>query len=48
VTGFFGQNFGFMVNHLINHPWTFWVIGVGSMVATCAGLLVFFHRKGWV
>ena len=48
ITGFFGQNFGFMVNHLINHPWTFWVIGVGSMVATCAGLLVFFHRKGWV
>src|SRR5690349_12833010 len=44
ITGFFGQNFGFMVNHLINHPWTFWVIGVGSMVATCAGLLVFFHR----
>jgi len=48
ITGFFGQNFGFMVNHLINHPWTFWVIGIGSMVATCAGLLVFFRRKGWV
>lgn len=48
ITGFFGQNFGFMVNHLINHPWTFWVIGVGSMFATCVGLLVFFRRKGWV
>jgi magnesium transporter len=48
ITGFFGQNFGFMVNHLISHPWTFWVIGIGSMLATCAGLLIFFHRKGWV
>jgi magnesium transporter len=48
ITGFFGQNFGFMVNHLINHPWTFWVIGIGSMLATCAGLLMFFRRKGWV
>jgi magnesium transporter len=48
ITGFFGQNFGFMVNHLIDHPWTFWVIGIGSMFATCVGLLVFFRRKGWV
>jgi magnesium transporter len=48
ITGFFGQNFGFMVNHLIDHPWTFWVIGIGSMLATCVGLLVFFRRKGWV
>jgi magnesium transporter len=48
ITGFFGQNFGFMVNNLISDPWTFWVIGIGSMVATCVGLLVFFRRKGWV
>jgi magnesium transporter len=48
ITGFFGQNFGFMVGHLITAEWTFWVIGVGSMVATCVGLLVFFRRKGWV
>ena len=48
ITGFFGQNFGFLVTHLITAEWTFWVIGVGSMLATCAGLLVFFRRKGWV
>ncbi len=48
ITGFFGQNFGFMVAHLITPEWTFWVIGVGSIVATCVGLLVFFRRKGWV
>src|SRR5436305_3830808 len=48
ITGFFGQNFSFLVTHLITPEWTFWVIGVGSMLATCAGLLVFFRRKGWV
>jgi magnesium transporter len=48
ITGFFGQNFGYLVNHEITSAWTFWVIGVGSMVATCVGLLVFFRRKGWV
>jgi magnesium transporter len=48
ITGFFGMNFGYMVNSLIHASWTFWVVGVGSMVATCAALLVFFRRKGWV
>jgi magnesium transporter len=48
ITGFFGQNFGYLVNHEITAEWTFWVIGIGSMVATCVGLLVFFRRKGWV
>jgi magnesium transporter len=48
ITGFFGQNFGYMINHLIATEWTFWVVGVGSMLATCVGLLVFFRRKGWV
>jgi magnesium transporter len=48
ITGFFGQNFGYLVTHLITREWTFWVVGVGSMLATCVGLLVFFHRKGWV
>jgi magnesium transporter len=48
ITGFFGQNFGYMVIHLINAEWTFWVIGVGSMVLTCVGLVVYFRRKGWV
>jgi magnesium transporter len=48
ITGFFGQNFAYMVTHLINSEWTFWVVGVGSMVATCVALLIFFRRKGWV
>ena len=48
ITGFFGQNFGFMVTNLIEHEWTFWVVGVGSIFATCVALLWFFRRKGWV
>ena len=47
ITGFFGQNFGFMVN-AIHTTWTFWVFGIGSMVATCVALVVYFRRKGWV
>jgi magnesium transporter len=48
ITGFFGQNFGYLVTHLITPEWTFWVVGIGSMLATCIALLVFFRRKGWV
>ena len=47
ITGFFGQNFGYMVN-AIRPAWAFWVIGIGSMVLTIAGLLLFFRRRGWV
>jgi magnesium transporter len=48
ITGFFGQNFAYLVTHLITRPWTFWIVGVGSIVLTCVGLLVYFRRKGWV
>jgi magnesium transporter len=47
ITGFFGMNFGWMVRH-ITATWAFWVLGVGTMLATCGGLLVYFRRKGWV
>jgi magnesium transporter len=47
ITGFFGQNFGFMVKH-ITATSTFWVLGIGSMIATCIGLVIFFRRKGWI
>ena len=47
ITGFFGMNFGWMILH-ITHAWAFWVLGVGTMLATVAGLMVFFRRKAWV
>jgi magnesium transporter len=48
ITGFFGQNFTYLVAHLIKPAWTFWVVGVGSIALTCVALLAFFRRKGWV
>lgn len=48
ITGFFGQNFGWLVAHGIRPEWTFWVFGIGSIVITCAILFAFFKRKGWI
>jgi magnesium transporter len=47
ITGFFGQNFGFMIKH-ITGGWAFWVLGIGSMLATVAALIIFFRRRGWL
>ena len=30
ITGFFGQNFTYMISHLIDTAWVFWVVGVGD------------------
>jgi magnesium transporter len=48
ITGFFGQNFAYLVTDLIRTRWEFWLVGVGSMVVTVLCLLVYFRRKGWV
>jgi magnesium transporter len=48
ITGFFGMNFGWLVNHAIAPTWTFWVLGMGSMLAACAGLFALFKRRGWI
>ena len=47
ITGFFGMNFGFMVRH-ITSTWTFWLLGIGSMLATVLVLLAFFRRRRWL
>lgn len=47
ITGFFGQNFGYLVADLIRSPAVFWVFGVGSLVVSGFGLLVWFRRQGW-
>jgi magnesium transporter len=48
ITGFFGMNFGWLVDKGIAPTWTFWVLGIGSMVLTCIALVEFFRRKGWI
>ena len=46
VTGFFGQNFGWMVGH-IGRWETFVVFGVGTEVLALVVLLIYFKRRGW-
>lgn len=47
LTGFFGQNFGYMVNGMEAHAWGFWVFGIGLEVAATIGLLLYGRRNGW-
>ncbi|MFN8108466.1 MAG: magnesium transporter CorA family protein [Thermoleophilia bacterium] len=46
ITGFFGQNFGWMVDH-IGGPERFVALGLGLPVAAMAALMAWFRRRGW-
>ncbi len=46
ITGFFGQNFGWMVGHIGGVP-AFFVLGIGSEIVIVGVLLAFFKRRGW-
>jgi magnesium transporter len=46
LTGFFGQNFGWMVNRLGGLP-TFLLLGIGTEAVAAAGLFTLFRRRGW-
>ena len=47
VTGFFGQNFGWMVDH-IDTVEAFMLLGIGGSVVTIAVLLFLFWRAGYI
>ena len=47
LTGFFGQNFAWMIRRLTSLSAFLWV-GLGVEVAAVAGMLVFFRRSGWL
>jgi len=47
LTGFFGQNFGYMVTDLIGSREAF-VVGTLMQVATVAAILGFFKARGWI
>jgi magnesium transporter len=46
LTGFFGQNFGWMVVRLSGLP-TFLLLGIGTELLAAAGLFTLFRRRGW-
>ena len=46
ITGFYGQNFGWMVGH-IGRWETFLGLGIGTEVLAMAAMLLYFKRKGW-
>ena len=47
LTGFFGQNFGWLVGHL-GRLATFLVLGVGTELLAVLGLYILFRRRGWL
>jgi magnesium transporter len=47
LTGFFGQNFAWLVNR-IGSLTAFVGIGIGTEVAAVIGLLVLFKKRGWM
>lgn len=47
ITGFFGQNFAFLVNRITDVR-AFWIFGVGSQITALIILLLYFWRKGWL
>ncbi len=46
VTGFFGQNFGVLVDWIKSEA-SFWVWGIGTEVVALLALVIFFKRRGW-
>jgi magnesium transporter len=47
LTGFFGQNFAWMVNRITSLP-TFLGYGIGLPAAVVAVLVTVFRRRGWL
>jgi magnesium transporter len=47
LTGFFGQNFSFLVGH-ITGIWTFVGLGLGTEIVAVGLLFVLFRRRGWL
>jgi magnesium transporter len=48
LTGFFGQNFAWLVNHVLDNTWAFFVLGLGSLFVSIGLLMVWFKRRGWL
>jgi len=47
ITGFFGQNFAWLVDEISSET-AFWAAGIGSLVASCVLLLLWFKRSRYL
>jgi magnesium transporter len=48
ITGFFGQNFRWLVNDAIGSTWSFVALGIGTELVALAIMTVYFRRKKWL
>jgi magnesium transporter len=48
LTGFFGQNFAFLTNHVTETTWSFLVFGLGLLAVSVIGFMIYFKRRHWV
>jgi magnesium transporter len=48
LTGFFGQNFSWLVTRIIPGEAAFYGYGLGSLLVSCVLLAIYFKRKGWM
>ncbi|MDX6689142.1 MAG: magnesium transporter [Solirubrobacteraceae bacterium] len=48
LTGFFGQNFAYLTNHVINTTWSFVTFGLVLTVLSTVGFLILFRRRRWL
>jgi magnesium transporter len=47
LTGFFGQNFAWMVNRLTSLG-AFLILGLGTELVAAVGLMYLFRKRGWL
>ena len=47
LTGFFGMNFDWEVAHVLNGPWMFLFLGLGTMVVAAGAMWWWFRHRGW-
>jgi magnesium transporter len=47
ITGFFGQNFGWLVRNITSF-WAFAVFGIGGLILSVAALMIWFRRSGFL
>jgi magnesium transporter len=48
LTGFFGQNFAYLVRVWLTPTWSFFVLGLGLELAAVVFLVTLFYRRGWI